>query len=344
MYRAAITGVDRGGHRVRGQRLSTPSRRRTGAGMKRLRPAMTLVEAAGRDCDHRRAGALLLPAVQSCAASARATICKSNLRQIGLAFLQYCDANHGEFLKRGPNAYPGFDKEVLLTHFVAHRGGAIHGKGGRDSDLSGRSCRTPAIEGSFDELRGEQLHRIEYMPPGFHRRPGRDSIYNFNKLQATTRTMILFEAADPPPKKLSNESDDEWFDEHVHVSEWYSPKNVHLGMVTNAVTGDIQPDRHFDIANYLYADGHVDVIAAAQMHDWINALYGFANGIMHDWSNDDEFYLQSCRRCVCCYKRCGRLRSRDSDCCQRRRGHAGGVERSCGSIGIRADDFHGQQH
>jgi prepilin-type processing-associated H-X9-DG protein len=41
--------------------------------------------------------------------------------------------------------------------------------------------------------------------------------------------------------------------------------------VDHAVKLDIQPDRHFDAANYLYADGHVDVISAATIDEWIAA-------------------------------------------------------------------------
>ncbi len=35
-------------------------------------------------------------------------------------------------------------------------------------------------------------------------------------------------------------------------------------------------DRHNDTAHYLYVDGHVDVIAAAQINEWIDAGYEFA--------------------------------------------------------------------
>ena len=42
------------------------------------------------------------------------------------------------------------------------------------------------------------------------------------------------------------------------------------------VKNDIQPDRHTDTANYLYADGHVEVIPAAQIDEWIAALFNFA--------------------------------------------------------------------
>ena len=48
------------------------------------------------------------------------------------------------------------------------------------------------------------------------------------------------------------------------------------GLVEQQVKNDIQPDRHAEVAHYLYADGHVDVIAAAQIDEWIAAEYDFA--------------------------------------------------------------------
>jgi prepilin-type processing-associated H-X9-DG protein/prepilin-type N-terminal cleavage/methylation domain-containing protein len=252
--------------------------------MKRSRLAMTLVELLVVIAIIGVLVALLLPAVQAARASARAAICKNNLRQIGLAFLQYCDANHGGFPQYvDVNGFPNVDRSELLSHSWL-------------VEVSPYLEKTEAIRICPDDPVGRRrlkAHSTSYVvsdyispeyvpPPVTAGAPAiivgavEDSIYNLNKLQATSRTMILFEAADPPPKKLASETDDEWFDEHFHASEWYSPKNVRLGMVTNVVTGDIQPDRHLDFANYLFADGHVDVIAAAQVHEWIDALYGFA--------------------------------------------------------------------
>src|SRR6185295_4755207 len=50
---------------------------------------------------------LLLPALQAARETARSTQCKSNLRQIGLAVLQYYDLHHGHFFLHHP-----FDADV----------------------------------------------------------------------------------------------------------------------------------------------------------------------------------------------------------------------------------------
>src|SRR6476620_12604580 len=41
--------------------------------------------------------AMLLPAAQAARAAARAAQCKNNMRQIGLAVLQFCDTHKGQF-------------------------------------------------------------------------------------------------------------------------------------------------------------------------------------------------------------------------------------------------------
>jgi prepilin-type processing-associated H-X9-DG protein len=225
--------------------------------------------------------ALLLPAVQAARSSARAATCKNNLRQIGLAFLQYCDRNHGDFPQYvDVSSFPTLDRNSLLTHSWL-------------TQLAPYLEKSEEIRICADDPIGRRRLKVhstsyvvndyispEYVPPPLIAGAVEDSIYNHNKLQATSRTMIVFEAADPPQKVLDNERDNEWFEEHVHASEWYSPKNVRLGLVAMAVPGsamgDIQPGRHVDSANYLYADGHVDVIGAAQLYDWINALNSFA--------------------------------------------------------------------
>src|SRR5262249_25118104 len=66
--------------------------------------------------------------------------------------------------------------------------------------------------------------------------------------------------------------------DHAHASQWFSQLNIGLGVdvISQAVRNDIQPDRHFASANYLYVDGHVDVIPAATIDEWIAAQIDYA--------------------------------------------------------------------
>ncbi|MCG8447999.1 MAG: hypothetical protein MI725_00270 [Pirellulales bacterium] len=39
---------------------------------------------------------------------------------------------------------------------------------------------------------------------------------------------------------------------------------------------EIQPDRHGEAAHYLFADGHVQALAAATLQNWAGQGYNFA--------------------------------------------------------------------
>jgi prepilin-type processing-associated H-X9-DG protein len=94
------------------------------------------------------------------------------------------------------------------------------------------------------------------------------SIDNLNKLRATSRTIVVLEGSDK--RGLDAKYD------HAHAMQWFSELNKSWGLVESAVMNDIQPDRHRTTANYLYADGHVDVIPATQIAAWIAHNVNFA--------------------------------------------------------------------
>jgi prepilin-type processing-associated H-X9-DG protein len=195
--------------------------------------------------------ALLLPAVQAARASARAASCKNNMRQIGLAMLQYCDAHNGDF--------PIFEDDAKYA------------------SLSWLYTLKPYIE-SVDAMRicpedpiGPQrlvADSTSYVINDYISVKVKGGIHNLRKLQATSKTKTVFEGSDDRSTAFANE--------HVHASEWFSAVNQQLGTVKWNIDRDIKASRHFDAANYLYADGHVDVISASQIYEWIDALFDFA--------------------------------------------------------------------
>jgi prepilin-type processing-associated H-X9-DG protein len=213
----------------------------------------------------------LLPAIQSARASARNTSCKNNLHQIGLAVLQYCDNHKGRF----PDWYHIGDGSKSWIYTIA------------------------------DHL--EKVDEIRFCPDDFLLRERRymkstsyvlndylavknvaGAVRNINKLTATSKTIVLFEGADrrhwkqgdPDPHQYDAAKDEYVYAhpkyDHSHSSQWFSQFNIDWGLVDQAVKNDIQPDRHFATSNYLYVDGHVEAITAAQIDEWINAKYDFA--------------------------------------------------------------------
>jgi prepilin-type N-terminal cleavage/methylation domain-containing protein/prepilin-type processing-associated H-X9-DG protein len=216
--------------------------------------------------------AMLLPAVQVARGAARAASCKNNMRQIGLAVLQFCDRHKGQF--------PDWD------HTATGTSSWIKTVAGHLENVDEiRLCPDDFLLFERRYMKSTSYVINDYLV--VQNVPG--AVRNLNKLQATSKTIVMFEGADrrhQDPKKGDPHQYDVATDtyiyavskyDHTHSSQWFSELNKdNDGLVDQAVKNDIQPDRHFDTANYLYADGHVDVIGAATIDEWIATGTDFA--------------------------------------------------------------------
>lgn len=211
--------------------------------------------------------ALLLPAIQSARASARAASCKNNLHQIGLAILQYCDAHRGHF--------PEWDHSGAKQSW-------IYTVADRLEDVDEiRLCPEDFLLQERRHMKSTSYVLNDYLVVD----NVAGAVRNYNKLQGTSKTLVLFEGADrrhrpdPDPHEYNVANDEYVYAsvkyDHAHASQWFSELNKSWGLVETAVKDDIQPDRHFAAANNLYADGHVEVISAAQVDEWITANIDF---------------------------------------------------------------------
>jgi prepilin-type processing-associated H-X9-DG protein len=201
--------------------------------------------------------ALLLPAVQAARASAHAASCKNNLRQIGLAIIQFCDRNDGEF----PEWW-----------HARHQAGDAAGK------YSWIYTIAPYLESADairicpeDVLAVERLHAkaTSYLINDYlARKEVTNAKRNLRQIETTSRTISLFEIADRLSADPSNE--------HAHASIWFAPYFVQHGEVLYQIQQEVQIDRHRQSAHYLYLDGHVDIVPAAQIAEWVDEGFQFA--------------------------------------------------------------------
>jgi prepilin-type N-terminal cleavage/methylation domain-containing protein/prepilin-type processing-associated H-X9-DG protein len=205
--------------------------------------------------------ALLLPAVQRARASARSVSCKNNLRQIGLALHQYCNSHDGEF----PVWW--------------HTGGA---------NRSWIYTLAPYFENvdslricSEDPLWKERLEvrATSYVVNDYLAAPTiPNAVRNINKVSATSKSMAVFEIANP--RSMEDFTEEDFLNlpeyEHAHCSQWFSDLNLSLKRVPSAVKSDIKLDRHSNGSHYLYLDGHVEFIPEEQILAWIESKTNFA--------------------------------------------------------------------
>ena len=215
------------------------------------RKAMTLIELLVVVAIIGILAALLLPAFQAARATARAASCKNNLRQIGLAVLQYCDVHDGTF--------PQFadDKKNAAYSWLYTL------KPHLESVDAIRICpEDPIGPKRLDD------DSTSYVINDYISAKVKGGIRNLNKLRATSKN-------DHRVRRL-RQSLNGLRQRARPCFRWFSPVNRSLGLVTWQIERDIQPDRHFDTAHHLYADGHVGILPAVQIYEWIDRLYDFA--------------------------------------------------------------------
>jgi prepilin-type processing-associated H-X9-DG protein len=209
---------------------------------------------------------LLLPAVQKVRESSARTKCMNNLKQIGLALTMYCHDHKGAF--------------PLSTHTV-------------DASAAWIYTLAPYLEnvdririGPYDPAGDQRLaaNSTSYVLNEYICVPGPGSVLLLHKLPATSRTITVFTGSDD--MGISDHSD------HTHSRNWFrSPWET----VYDRVLKDIQPDRfggpqgrskdHLvpperrttGIANYLFADGHVEAILASEIKRRCDARENFAS-------------------------------------------------------------------
>jgi prepilin-type N-terminal cleavage/methylation domain-containing protein/prepilin-type processing-associated H-X9-DG protein len=229
--------------------------------MKNHRHAFTLIELLVVIAIIALLAGFLLSALGGARAKGRQSACASNLRQVGVALIQYAGDNEGSLPETTHTTGTKFKRAWIyalkpyLKNIDAIRISPADPKGAERLRANGTSyvlnsyIFVPQV-GPFGEV-SESLNKLQRIPHPAH-------------------TILAFNISDQQPPSVMND--------HTHSDLW--PGNW------NRVCAEIQPDRHRTggakkdhtggAANYLHADGHVASIEAEFVKKQIEAGIPFA--------------------------------------------------------------------
>jgi prepilin-type processing-associated H-X9-DG protein len=196
------------------------------------------------------------------------TQCANNLHQIGIAMAMYCDSNNGSFPLISDNV-SDFDTAWVQTlkPYLENAGKTYI----CPADPKG-TVRLQAVPQGTSYVMNEYLN------------PGQDGVVKRQHLVATSQTIAVFTTSDLQGRG--------WSSDHAHCRAWFRPSGPD-GLEWARVVGTtgIQPDRFGGVrgdldtdpahhtagsANYLYCDGHVEGLPAAQVKQWADGYVNFA--------------------------------------------------------------------
>ncbi|MFM7205200.1 MAG: type II secretion system protein [Planctomycetaceae bacterium] len=188
---------------------------------------------------------LLLPAVQASRAAARRTQCGSNLRQVGLAMGQFCDAHGGQFPDTSHNSLGDVEQSWIFT-------------------VAPFMERIDAVRICPDDARAperlEQRLTSYAMNAYLTDEPKSFAVTNRNKLRESSKTLVAFEVADQKAAIMEND--------HAHNHAWFTSLTVARNQVVEKIQADAALRRHADASHMLYADWHVDLVPASAVAEW----------------------------------------------------------------------------
>jgi len=204
---------------------------------------------------------LILPAVQKTREAARRTQCANNLKQIGHALHMFCDSNNGAFPL---SSHGTSDLEKTWIYTLAPYFENVD---------KVRICPEDPRGPEKMEEKGTSYGLNEYLCV-----PGKDEALNLNSLRSTTHTIMVFTLSDSRGVATT--------EDHTHSRNWFRKPE---SKTWNRIVADIQPDRFSGAgssappeqrmtgyANYLFADGRVQLIPAQTIRQWADLKRNFA--------------------------------------------------------------------
>lgn len=198
---------------------------------------------------------LLLPAVQSARAATRRAECSSNLRQVGFAIATFADVHRGDMPLSSHDLAPGEEEQSWIYTIAPFM---------EDVDAI-RIC--PADPNGPARLSAKLTSYV--MNSYVCVRGDRGAITNMNRMPMRSKTYVAFETSDQVGTSHAD---------HTHGIEWFKDPLTRANRVARTwgrIRVDIQTNRHGNGSNYLFADGHVELIEESQLDTWVQANFNF---------------------------------------------------------------------
>lgn len=212
---------------------------------------------------------ILLPALSRARQQARATVCLSNLRSLGLAVQVYLQHNHETFPSfgylHGGESNPAQSWINLLAEYYARSGGEVLGSGsaatlqGEVRDI--RRCpsdRSPWYGQPRTDGQGKPLWRQTSYASNYYlvaddpRAIGKTQTFTrLGQIPRPATTISFVELAEDGEYATAD---------HVHPELWFA------GTPRQIAGRQMALDRHAGRANYVFVDGHAEAFRFEQTY------------------------------------------------------------------------------
>ncbi len=214
--------------------------------------------------------ALLLPAVQAARATARRTQCSNNMRQIGLAIHMFAGVNRGRFPLL---AHDGVEIEEAWTAQLKPFLENVEGMRLCPEDrtrIERASIRETSyvFNGYLRDISKEEKRDMRELYIGTKADGTEDNfVSDLYDLAETHGTIMLVEAG--PLFEIT-------LQDHVDSWKWFTEDFEPASRAWGRIEQEIAVRRHGgNVANYLYADGHVVPIDDSQVREWVDEDFNF---------------------------------------------------------------------